>query len=319
LWHYASGLRTSLSILSVFHSASVHLERRKREEQDRGLLGQADGLAVKEWATAIAKGADERSPTWRHLLVLGGLLIGLEGRGQSALPTGLRRALERAVVTAANAALEGAQNAPEPIIQGTVCLVMGHVLDVLHDHERKKIRHDLLLPVLMRQIFCSDDGLQSGYFLGMIDRDIQQMAPAKFSWSPQSASFSHLQRMAKGPLTSALGSLARLAGVCIETVADVGHLVDVSQLLMDFTRSLNVQWQQNKLSELDKSEETEFLDEETLRSSLPLLWQTLRVTMFAIVAIERCLFGRLLGDNRIPQHDGKSLGIGDWSSFDSHF
>ena len=77
--------------------------------------------------------------------------------------------------------------------------------------------------------------------------------------------------------------------------------------LSAFTRSLCVQWRQNKLSEIDITEESMFLSEESLRTTIPLLWRVLNSSMYAIVIVLRSLLGRVLGDNRIPNEDGKPL------------
>jgi hypothetical protein len=66
--------------------------------------------------------------------------------------------------------------------------------------------------------------------------------------------------------------------------------------LTEFARTLMVQWLQNKLSEIDPSEEVEFLEEESRKSTIPVLWRLLRTSMFSLVIMLRAVLGRVLND-----------------------
>ena len=113
--------------------------------------------------------------------------------------------------------------------------------------------------------------------------------------------------MTTGPLIASLSSLSRLTAFCVENVPNTDLLSIMITDLSAFTRSLCVQWRQNKLSEIDITEESMYLSEESLRATIPSLWHVLKSTMFAIVIVLRSLLGRVLGDNRMPADSGKSL------------
>ena len=252
---------------------------------------------------AVVKGADDRSPRWRHLLVLGGLLAGFEGQDRGGLPTTLRRTLEEAIIKAANLALEDS-GPNRGLDTSSIAMVLSYIFDLLSAGERNQFNHDLLLPVLCEASFFSRDGLHWGYFLGTIDADVVQSDGSKFNWPTRSSTYVQLQRIFSGSLVASLGSLSRLIAYSLEMVRDVNLLAALVDDLTAFTRSLCVQWRQNKLSEVDAIEEAAFLSDEALRSSLPLLWQVLKTTMFAIIIVLRALLGRVLGDRAISADRG---------------
>ena len=264
---------------------------------------------------AVVKGADDRSPRWRHLLVLGGVLLGFEGQARGGLPITLRRTLECAVVTAANLALQ--ESGPDRGLDtSSIAMVLSHIFDLLPADERARINHGFLLPILSEASFLSKDGLHWGYFLGTMDADVVQSIGSKFNWSTRSSTYVQLQRIFSGPLVASLGSLSRLTAFSLEMVRDADLLTALVDDLSAFTRSLCVQWRQNKLSEVDTVEESVFLTDEALRTTLPLLWQVLKTTMFAVVIVLRSLLGRVLGDGKVSADRGMvHAGDSDWEQY----
>jgi hypothetical protein len=236
--------------------------------------------------------------------VLAGLLIGFEGR--NTISASLRRKIESATVKAVNLALQEGETA-SGLAGNSVAVVLSHVFDLLSDVEKMNLDHDLLLPILYQPPFFSKDGLHSGYFLSGIDADISQRGGMKFEWSSKSSTYAQCQRIATSPLISSLGSLSRVTAFSVEHVQNVDLLSTMVNDLAAFTRSLCVQWRQNKLSEIDVTEEASFLTDDTTKTTLPVLWRILRSSMFAIVIILRALLGRVLGDPMMPVAGGKSL------------
>ncbi|MCJ1297402.1 hypothetical protein MMC08_000188 [Hypocenomyce scalaris] len=298
IWYRPDGLRTPLRILSTFNTASIRkLEQKEGTVFLRPYVARED-LAKEDWVKAVVKGADDRSPRWRHLLVLGGVLLGFEGQARGGLPITLRRTLECAVVTAANLALQ--ESGPDRGLDtSSIAMVLSHIFDLLPADERARINHGFLLPILSEASFLSKDGLHWGYFLGTMDADVVQSIGSKFNWSTRSSTYVQLQRIFSGPLVASLGSLSRLTAFSLEMVRDADLLTALVDDLSAFTRSLCVQWRQNKLSEVDTVEESVFLTDEALRTTLPLLWQVLKTTMFAVVIVLRSLLGRVLGDGKV--------------------
>ena len=243
----------------------------------------------------MLNGADDRSPRWRHLLVIGGLLLGFEGQNREALSPSLKRVLERALIKAANLALEETRTGAE-LGAHCVALVLNHTFELLSDYERSQVDYDVLMPLLIRSTYRSTEGLESGYFLGTIDTDIIQVADRKFSWSAKSSTFVRLQRLASRPLVSSIGPMSRLIAHTTENVRDPGVLRAMVNDLCAFTRTVAIQWRQNKLSEVDMSEEAVFLTDEALRTTLPVLWKVLKTTMFATVIALQAIMGRVLND-----------------------
>jgi hypothetical protein len=263
-----------------------------------------DGLAIEQWVEAVVRGSDERSPRWKHLLVLGGLLGGFESQNRRGLSSSLRKKLEIAVVNAANLALADITSLEDPSVP-VICIVLGHTFELLNDWERGRIDYDILQPLLMSTIFFSMMGLHWGYFLGAMDADVIPDKTKKFNWPQKSASYIQIHGMFSGPILASLGSLSRLMAQAVSSVKDTTLLARTSADLVIFTRSLGIQWQQNKLSELDPLEEVQYLTEASLQQSIPLLWRSLKSTLFAIVVIESSLLGRIISDRRTPMGQGE--------------
>ena len=238
--------------------------------------------------------------------MLVGLLIGFEGRDQQTISTSLRTKLENAAVKAVNLFLHEGETFNE-LAGNSVAMMLGQIFDVLSQTSKMNLDHNLLLPILYRAPFLTKDGLHSGYFLSNIDADILQTKEMKFDWSNRSTTYVQCHRMASESLLASLGSLSRLIAFSAEQVQSVDMLLTMVTDLAAFTRSLCVQWRQNKLSEIDATEETTFLTAETLSNTLPLLWNTLKSTMFAIVIVLRSLLSRTLGDARIRADDSKNV------------
>ncbi|KAK4939894.1 hypothetical protein LTR28_009260, partial [Elasticomyces elasticus] len=304
------GLHACLRFMSVFHSAAksvalVASENKRRLKRPLpGRVPPADCLSIEAWTRAIIGGVDDRSSKWKHLLVLGGLLLGFSNEEGEPLPQSLRAALEGAVVKATNLELQAPIERDE-LSEACIVLVLNHSFPLLAEHTRSELDYDRLLPVLMNSTFHSSEGLESAYFLGTIDLDIRQTASAKFSWSAKATSYHQTQKILSGPLISAFGPLSRLIAHVLENVGDPGLVKAAVEDLVGFSRTLHLTWRQNKLSEIDPSEEDIYLGEETCKTTLPTLWRLLKASMFAVVILLRATLGRLLGDGNLASGDSK--------------
>lgn len=238
--------------------------------------------------------------------MLGGLFTGFESQERHGLPLTLRRTLEGATVKATNLAIEEVKNIGE-LSSNVLCMVLGYVFDTLENGAKQQLHHSSLLPLLMETILFSRNGLQWGYFLGTVDMDVSQGPDSKFGWSARSPSYLHIQRMVSEPVVASLGSLSRLLSFCIANTKDDELVFRTSDGLTAFTKSVRIQWQQNKLSEIDVSEESLHLSEESKNGSLPLLWQVLKSTLFATIIIQTSIIGRLISQGSRPHTNSKEL------------
>lgn len=290
--------------LSVFHSAAQAFIRHEKALQSKSADDDFNQVQLErtlpknEWIKAVINGADEHSPRWRHLLVLGGLLLGFGPLEEENLSPSTRSLIESALVTAANLSLEESLQHDE-LGEQTIALVLNHCFPVLSDHERAQLNYDNLLPVLLRSTFHSTGGLQSAYFLGHVDLDVKPASNSQFKWPENSASFQNIQNMLSSPLLSSLGPLSRLVGHSVEHVAQAPLVSSAMEDLELFARTLHLQWRQVKLSEIDPSEENVYLDQETLQRTTPQLWKLLKSTLFAVVIVLRGALGRVMADSTL--------------------
>lgn len=284
IWDHVRNLAECRQIFSVFYAATLQVA--KGNGHDRTQLSQED------WITAVVKGADEQSPRWRHLLLIGGLLLGID---KQDVPSPLRTRLESALVKATNLALHEIR-VHQPAEGYCVVFVLNCTFALLADHQRAQLDYDILLPLLVDSAFFSVEGLEHGYWLGLIGADVIEVAPHQLRWPAKSRTFGQVQQIQSRSMVSSLGPLSRLIAHSIENVANADLVTATIDRLAEFARSLTLSWRQNKLSGIDFREEAEHFDAETMKTTLPTLWQILRVSLFATVIILRAALGRLLYD-----------------------
>lgn len=276
-------------IFSVFYTAAA---RAAQHQLSRDEFIQH--LNPDDWAKAVIRGADDKSPRWRHLLLLGGILLGLEEQ-QSSISSHVRTKLESALVTASNLALESTAE-QDPETSFCVVFVLNHTFHLLSDLQRSRLEYRFFLPVALDALFFSHEGLAQGYWLGMIDQDIKETSGRKFNWSPKSPTFQKFMELKSRILVSNLGILSRLIAHAIDQVQEPLQASQALDRVAEFARCLATSWRQNKLSEVDVSEERGYLDPETLQVTLPPLLQVLRDSLFAVIILLRATLGRCLCD-----------------------
>ena len=291
LWDRVRNVQDCRRIFSVFYTAASQIGI---QGQARHLQPNFDGhqsISREAWVTAVVKGADERTPRWRHLVLLGGLLIGFDREKKSSIPHNLRTNLELALVTATNLAL-GEHIGQNDIGQRCLVFVLNSTFALLADHHQARIEYNLLLPVIIDVSFFSSDGLEHGWWLGTIGEDLLTGTEKKLRWPIESGTFSKVQQIENRPLVQGLGPLARLIAHSIENATNAGLVMEAIDRLADFARTLNISWRRNKLSEIDVSEEPQHLEAESLQKTIPVLWRS----FFASVIVLRASLGRLLID-----------------------
>ncbi|KAJ5117177.1 hypothetical protein N7526_011286 [Penicillium atrosanguineum] len=247
LWNHPVDLHACRKILSVFNTAAIAVLQNDTEEEAQIPHGRHRKIEREAWVKAVVEGADDKSPRWRHMLLLGGILLGFEGQNRQGLPRNTRVKLESALATAAQLALEELD--PNAGVDGH-CVTM----------------------------------------------DVVEVPGRKFRWAANSATFGYVSAIGSRPLVSALGPLSRLASHAVENVRDPKLVAQTIDYLADFVRTLMVQWRQNKLSEIDVTEETEFLEPESMKTTIPTLWKVLRNCLYSVVIILRAVLGRTIND-----------------------
>lgn len=112
----------------------------------------------------------------------------------------------------------------------------------------------------------------------------------------KSSTYIRLEQMASRPLISSMGPLSRLIGRCLEHVHEPSLVYKALEDMAFFARTLATQWRQNKLSEIDASEEATFIDADALKSTVPRLWDVLKACMFTCVNILKVVMARTVAD-----------------------
>ncbi|KAJ5088050.1 Pentaxin [Penicillium angulare] len=301
LWNHPVDLHACRKILSIFNTAAIAILQNDTTDEPRMPYDRKPSIDREAWVKAVVQGADDKSPRWRHMLLLGGVLLGFEGQNRQGLPRHIRTKLEGALATAAQLALEELR--PDAGPDGhCIAMVLNYTFELLSDYERSKLNYDVLLPVLVRSAFLSAEGLEGGFFLGAIDEDVVEAPGKKFRWKVDSTTFGYFSNISNRPLVSALGPLSRLISHSIENVQNPRLVSQSVDYIADFVRTLMVQWRQNKLSEIDLAEEKDFLDAESLNTTIPALWKVLRNCLYSVVIVLRAVLGRTINDPALAAH-----------------
>ncbi|KAL7626600.1 hypothetical protein AAE478_003372 [Parahypoxylon ruwenzoriense] len=294
IWQFPDGLRTCLRVMSIYNTAAIHV---RRNELDNATLtwGQTpagSGVYSEDWSRAIAKGTDEKSSRWQHVLVLTGILMGMEGDERRSLSRALRSTLEQAVVTAANLALDD-QIQTGILGRGAVVLALTYAFPLLSAPARDMINANALLPATVEAILGAE-GFQQGDFIPPIAKDIIRWQ--KIQWHANSPSVIRLQRLESRPLAQNMGPLSRLASFAVEHATDANMVLRVHEELLAFTTTLLDKWSHSQLSTVDLSVESMVLLPDVIQGPYPMLWQLFKKIMYTIVAVLQPIIGRSLLD-----------------------
>lgn len=223
--------------------------------------------------------------------------MGAEGGNRHALSNGLRKTLERAIVTAANLALESTAQQGGLHEGGALALAINYAFPLLSESSRAAINADLLLPVATAALLGTE-GLNQGLFLAAIDVDVRQ-AGDKFMWPEACASFRHFHQLQGQPLMVGLGPLTKLLAFTVMRARDVRRILSLQEDLVQFSHRLLQHWQGHKLSELEVAKAATYLTPETLRTTWPALWQFLKRILFTVVAVQHAITSRSLLDRSL--------------------
>ncbi|KAH8591794.1 hypothetical protein B0O99DRAFT_518940 [Bisporella sp. PMI_857] len=300
IWQQPNILATSFRIISLFNTAAITVRKNQLEgtpkPYDAYQPRKGGGIHCDDWARAVIKGADDKSARWQHVLVIAGVLLGMEGQNRQGLSGALRATLESALVTAVNLAMADPTNGG---IHGadSLVLALNHAFPLLSDLARSDLNYDALLMPMSRAM-TSAGGYEEMQFLEPIkfNVNIKQIPGNKFDWSVKSESFLRMQSLASKPLVSSMGPLSRLIAHAVENTSNPMRVVELRDHLLGFTAGIFTLWRRNKLSEIDPSEERMYLTPETLQITFPALWQVLKGAMFATVVILQAIIGRTLLD-----------------------
>lgn len=311
IWNRRDGLRTSLRIIGIYNTAAVrvrdHKARDPPSQPQSPFLEYPRHLGPEEWTRAVARGADDRSSRWRHLLVLTGVLMGMEGNDRRTLSSRLRNTLQQAVVTAANLALETAAR-DGPLATASIILALNYAFPLLSDVQRSSMNMDALLPLSVEAI-TGDEGFCRGDFLTDINREIHEVGQ-QLHWAPETPSFHLLQSLEAKPLMVGVGPLSKLVAFAVEHAASPSVVLGAHKALLDFSQSMLDQWRANRFARVDTSEEPIRFTAPTLQTTTPILWQTLQKILYATVTVLQAVVARSLLDSRL-RADHVAPGLAD--------
>ncbi|KAF5129698.1 Peroxisomal biogenesis factor 8 [Metarhizium anisopliae] len=294
IWHRNDGAKTAIRLISVYHTAAVRVRDNQLEGAKPEGRSEGGGLRCDEWTRAVVKGADERSRRWQHLLVLTGVLMGMEGYDRHSLSRALRNTLEQAVVMAANLALEeNVQDGAAAAV--SVVTALNFAFPILSEFHRAQINCDALLPIAVWAI-TGEEGFCDAQFLRTVSQDTTLQPGHVFSWPERSSSCQLLRQMEKQPLMANMGPLSKLAAFAVQHATDTSVVMQAHDALLVFTARVFDAWQKNRFSEIDVSFESSHLSPETAQTTWPLLWQVFRKLMFGTTAVLQAIVARSLLD-----------------------
>ncbi|KAM0249445.1 hypothetical protein ACHAP5_002834 [Fusarium lateritium] len=297
IWFQPGGIRTSVRVISIYNTAAARIHNYEVAARDRKEPHEGGGLGCEEWTRAVVKGADDRSRRWQHLLVLTGVLMGMESGNRQSLSRGLRNTLEEAVVMAANLALDSREE-DGPVAGASVVMALNYAFPLLSDFHRSLINCNSLLPLIVWTV-TAEEGLAYGQFLASVSSEIVESPNHLLAWSPNTPSLRYIQELDQRPTLANLGPLAKLAGFAVQQATDTNAVSAAQDALVAFSNRVLDTWRLNRLSDIDPTLEANMLTQETLTTTWPVLWNLLRKVMFGTVVILQAIVSRSLLDPRM--------------------
>lgn len=301
VWDRPDGLRTCLRIVSIFNTAAVHVTRNAAENAQLAWGQKPAGSEVgpEKWARAVAQGADERSSRWKHVLALTGILMGMESHDRATLSAGLRATIGRAVVMAANLALEDPSQTPQ-YGANAVVLSLAYAFPILSDSAKQSLNCNLLLPAAVGAI-AGEEGFQ------LVGGDFLLTEQAGHDGGHQGYFFEQVDRMVLRPLIENMGPVSRLAAFAVQHATDHRPVLQAQDQLLLLSSNLLDRWRHTPFSAIDLSMESTLLAPGVLQGPWPLLWRLLKQTMYTVVAILQPIVGRCLIDPHLRPDGTASL------------
>ncbi|RDA92837.1 hypothetical protein CP533_2846 [Ophiocordyceps camponoti-saundersi (nom. inval.)] len=285
VWHRHDGSPTAMRIIGIYKTAASNVR-----DADSGVRR----IGCDEWARAVVKGADDRSRPWRHLLVLTGVLLGMETEDGSCLSWRLRRALRQAVVTATNLALEHVVQDGQPAATSIITSLI-FAFPLLSEEHRCSINCNSLLRITVSAMI-GDEGFSQGRFLAAVGKDTVEGTHHLLHWPPDTPSHHLLKDMEGRNLMINMGPLSKLAAFAAQHARASAAVLDAHQSLFLFTGNVLDAWRNTAFSSVDPDPEQGRLSTETQRTTWPLLCQVLRKLMFGSVALLQAIVSRSLVD-----------------------
>ncbi|RDA84215.1 hypothetical protein CP532_0269 [Ophiocordyceps camponoti-leonardi (nom. inval.)] len=285
VWHRHDGSPTAMRIIGIYKTAATNV-------RDAGSGGRRMGCD--EWARAVVKGADDRSRPWQHLLVLTGVLLGMEAEDGSCLSWRLRMALRKAVVTATNLALEHVVQDGQPAATSIITALI-FAFPLLSEDDRCGIDCSALLPITVSAMI-GEEGFCHGRFLAAVGKDTVEGAPDLLHWPPDTPSHQLLKEMEARNLMINMGPLSKLAAFAAQHARASAAVLEAHHTLSLFTGNVLDAWRKTALSGIDPDPEQGCLSIETQQTTWPLLWHVLRKLMFGSVALLQAIVSRSLVD-----------------------
>ncbi|KAJ0150383.1 putative G3BP-like protein [Fusarium oxysporum f. sp. albedinis] len=297
IWFQPGGIRTSVRVISIYNTAAARIHNYEVANRDRKEPHEGGGLGCEEWTRAVVKGADDRSRRWQHLLVLTGVLMGMESSNRQSLSRGMRNTLGEAVVMAANLALES-RDEDGPVAGASVVMALNFAFPLLSDFHRSLINCNALLPLIVWTV-TAEEGFGHGQFLAAVSSEVVESPNHLLAWSPNTPSFRFIQELDRRPTLANMGPLAKLAGYAVQQATDTQAVIAAQDALLAFSSQVLDMWRLNRLSDIDPALEGNVLTQETIASTWPVLWNLLRKLMFGTVAILQAIVSRSLLDPRM--------------------
>jgi len=129
----------------------------------------------------------------------------------------------------------------------------------------------------------------------------------KLTWPSKSNSFLELQERTARPLFVSMSNLANLAGSAIKATHDVRTVHALLDSIQQFSHSVASQWKTNRLSSVPMPEEVRLVDEQSLKVTIPVVWQILKLVLFTTIIILQGLITRITQYPTFYRRDSKHI------------
>ncbi|OLL26313.1 Peroxisomal membrane protein PEX17 [Neolecta irregularis DAH-3] len=255
-------------------------------------------LNRKGWCDAILEALEHEEPAWKKIPILCGLMSGFCSTKRQFLSSNLRTMY---------------LNTTRPVIQKVRKMNSLEDLDAVvwlwtwSRISRNAPKYTTRIVASQNTVFLAvqvflqnSNSFIEALYSSNADIGIEN---DRFCWKDSSTSYNSLHNYLKHPLHSHASSIARFLSEMLdasELIVDKGLLM-ISDELMKLSQKLLEAWKAVPFSNLEQSAEADSIEQQTLSTTLPTLWQAIKDLYFVAITLLQAVSTQMIHSRQISE------------------
>lgn len=298
IWDGPFDLALCLDVMSILNTACTKVVERYNEPSPTipAIPTSLRTLSTKHWVEAVIKGADEKSPAWRHTLVFTGIVLSLQ-RNEERQNSYLVQDVQQYLVQAAEKAIHTLHT--DTLTKAALMLAMSYTFERLPEHLKQSFSHNAWLQCGMETL-TGDFGFEMGRFIAFAAVDVfvqaQPNGLVQLHWPENSPSYqNHVRQVATRPLVGNSGLFTKMLAYHIHHLlspdTELPRLIDALQI---FAKETANNWASTPFSNVDHHNTDASMDAQTKSTTYASFTTLLKRVYFALMVVLEACVSRLL-------------------------